>query len=587
MSIFFRSMPRFLPLYLSIPLLYCFSLPCRASAPRSPELDTVWDRIMQEQAYRSMHRGSFLMDTGNYPEAVREFARAVIESPQEPWTHIMLGTALYWSGQVDQAVQEFLQSVQLDETNAQAHQLLGIASAWKGDAAKAFDEFSKAVKYAPERADIQMDIGSIYESMGKPDMALKHFRNAVGLEPGQPLYHFQLGSLYSRLGRDSDAKDSLEKAVRSFGGYEDALLELGAVHERMGDRRSAVGVYYRAVRIKPMDSVARFRLALALVREGARGDAQAVLRDAFRLMPEGKGDGLSLSLAYAGKGADPKSGKSKDSGASSRTQAGPMNSLLRNLERIPLNQEAKVQVELFYLPKPELVSSRPQERKSLKSALEKSASGLPNAMGIHREFDIPASDSQTRDERIKYISGELEKALKDAPPNSDMRMSMNVQTGRGGSMESGQGRPGLAQKSGKVSYQPRAVGNDMGLWVMGSAWLDLIHEVMPGLRSELAESSGTDWVILGLGQVMLGEPDEALESFSRAASAGSAELGNMGSAVAWIEKGDEDNAMAACEEVLRINPKNRIARDNLKWLKTPSTISKESVLKPGKTGEGN
>ncbi|GAF96490.1 unnamed protein product, partial [marine sediment metagenome] len=198
------------------------------------------------------------------------------------------------------------------------------------------------------------------------------------------------------------------------------------------------------------------------------------------------------------------------------------------------------------------------------------------AMGIHKEFIIPPSDAFAREERIRHISDELGKVLAQAPLDSDMRMSMNIQAHKPGVSETGEGRRGRDGKISKVSYQPRAVGNDMGLWVMGSAWVDLVHEAMPRLLSELSategENTGIEWAILGLGQVILGEADDALESFSSAVSAGSEEMGLLGSVVAWIEKGEEDMAIAACEEVLKINPKNRAARDNLKWLKTPSVI---------------
>lgn len=506
----------------------------------------------------NLQKGSMLMNAGYYSDAVKEFAGAVMKNPHDPWTHIMLGTALYWSGQVDQAMQEFLETVKIAPDNAQAHQLLGIVYAWKGDVESAFQEFSEAEKYAPERADIQMDLGSIYESMGKSAMALKHFKKAVSLEPEQPLYHFQLGSLYSRLGRDSDAVDSLEKAIRNFNRYEDALLELASVKERMGELNEAVKLYRRAVRLKPMDSVARFRLALALVRRGDSSAAQEVMRDAFRLMPKGKEGGISLSLAYSGKSGE--SGHDEPA----RTQSGPASSLLRNLERIPLDQEARVQVELFYMPKEELVMSSPHEGMSLKNALEKSA--INKVMGIRREFVIPPSDAKTRMEKIEHVSGELDKALEEIPANSDMHMSMNIQTHKIRSEETKEARE-------RVSYQPRPVGNDMGLWVMGSAWMDIVHEVMPGLLDTAA--SGVEWMILGLGQVILGEPDDALNSFSRAVSAGLRELGNLGSAVAWIEKGEEEKAMSACEEVLKINPKNKTAKDNLKWLKTPPVTEQQ------------
>ncbi len=548
------------------------------AAVSAPEkYDTVWERIMQEQSQINMQKGYALLEAGYYPESVNEFAKAAVENPGNAQTHIMLGTALYWAGQIDAAMLEFSEGLKINPTNAQAHQLMGIAHAWKGDTAAAFAEFSEAEKLAPQRADIHMDLGSIYESMGNADSALRHFRQAAGLDPDNPLYHFQLGSLYSRLGRDTDAEESFENAVKKYGRYEDAILELAAVKERLGLYKNAAALYRRAISIKPMDSVARFRLALLLVKEGNTAEAVEILRDAFRLLPN-KGESIGLSLAYSGTNNAPQdAGELKPL---NKPRSGPLEPLLKNLEKIPLNQESRVQVELFYLPKPELVIAKPKEGSSLKNALEKAEGPLPKIMGARREFMIPVSDSKTRAAAIAKIEQELNKALKDTPADSDLRMSMNIKSGIPGREDAIEKKFKRAenkdpQKIGTVAYQPRAVGNDMGLWVMGSAWLDLIQEALPSLyedRPDLNRTNGINFILLGLGQVILGEPDSALESFSKAVSAGSAELGRLGSAVAWVEKGDENMAISACEETLRVNPKNKTAKDNLKWLRLPSNI---------------
>ncbi|MBI5202156.1 MAG: tetratricopeptide repeat protein, partial [Elusimicrobia bacterium] len=45
------------------------------------------------------------------------------------------------------------------------------------------------------------------------------------------------------------------------------------------------------------------------------------------------------------------------------------------------------------------------------------------------------------------------------------------------------------------------------------------------------------------------------------------ELAWLGRAVALVESGREDEAQRALERVLEIAPKNKAARDGLKWLK--------------------
>lgn len=543
---------------------------CHGAVSHSPEDETEWDRIMENQSLQNMEKGLGLMGVGQYSDAVTQYAKAVMERPQDAWPHIMLGTALYWTGNVDQAMVEYNEALKLEPKNAQACQLMGIAQAWKGDGKAAFDSFSKAVEYAPDRGDIHMDLGSIYESRGDYEQAMEHFRLAVKLEPGNPLYHFQLGSLYSRLGRDAEAAESLENALSNYSSYEDALLELGSVKERNGQNKEALDLFRRAVKIKPSDSVGRFRLARLLASTGKTRDALEVINEAFRLTPRKEGNELSLSLSYSGK-----RGRSQEESAEktpqSTNQTGPMDSLGKNLERIPLEHEAKVQVEVIYLPRPQLKIQKPEERSSLKKALGQAAKNTPDVMAMSREFRLQPGDRDSRAAQIKKITEELTKMVKDVPKNSDMRMSMNIQSHPAGAGSGGEASgPMGGGQPGKVEYQPRAVGNDMGLWVMGTAWTDLVSEVMPALQENLEKKSvdGFQWLLAGLGWTILGEPEEAVVSFEKAGKNGYPEYGRMGSAAASIVLGDEDTAVVMLKKVLAADPKNKVAGENLKWLTT-------------------
>lgn len=558
-----------------------------------PEMRTVWDRIMHAQSYHNMSRGLSLLDDGKYSEAAREFGKAIVENPGEPWPHILLGSALYWAGQVDQAMTEFDAALKLDPKNADAWQLKGIAYSWKGNGAAALEAFSSAAGYAPARPDVQMNLGSIYESAGNFSEAVVHLRRAAELEPRHPLYWFQLGSLYSRLGRDTDAAEALNHALDIYSGYQDALVELGAVEERLGKSKAALSLFRKAVKLKPGDSVARLRAALLLDKAAARRDAEEIIAGAFNLMPSRTGEGIALSVSYSGAAAKGSSGQ-PDKSADSKTPAkpspgGPVDSLRRNLERAPLDQQVHISVEMLYIPQPVLQQEKPGE--AVKGALGRALNSqmqaqkhTPAALAAKRDFTLPPGDALARASEIDAIVDELNKAVAGVPPGADMRMALSMETRKPGAASAGpaqqdggtpgQGRaPDDAASASRVVFNPRAVGNDMGLWVMGTAWLDLVNEVTPELEA-LAETE-TDpvkWEAAGLAHVIAGESRSALEDFARAESRGARETALMGSAVAWVLAGNEENAVDCLRKVLTLNPDNKTARENLKWLTTPSNI---------------
>lgn len=585
-----------LPFLLTTILLVLAPSPARcarvfAQPDTTVEGKSIWDRMMGEQSYKDMSRGVQLMNGGGYDDAAREFGKAAVLSPSDPWPHILLGSALYWSGQVDSAMTEYNTALSLDPHNPHALQLVAIAYAWKGDKDSSLKYLLEAAKYDDTRGDIQMNLGSIYEASGDFQTALQYFRKAVALEKTHPLFHYQLGSLYSRLERDSEAADSLETAIDLYPDYEDAMLELGAVYERMNNKASALSMYRRAIKVKPMDFVARFRYSLLAYGMNKGDDARKMTADAFSLMPRDTGNGLALSISYSGINS-----RGGGGGQDNPQASGPLDSMRRNLERLPAQDAAKVSVELVYVTQPKLApvqlekvnDDELQPPSRMKKALGKKVSkdaakqSQPQAMSVKRDFVLNGSDPEARRKQINSIIDELNRAATSIPKDADMKMAFSVQTMKrdGGGSQGGQGggNPGGSGTSpsnddASVRYNPRAVGNDLGLWVMGTGWLELVSEVLPQLVDSSAHSApGMEHITAGLGHLILGEPREALDHFSTAIERGEKEMGYMGSAVASVELGDDLKAIDFSEKVLALNPKNRIAEANLKWLKTPSTL---------------
>lgn len=528
-------------------------------APRQ----TYWDRIMEAQSLRDMRDGAVALEGKRYDDALKHLARAAVQTPNDPMAHKMLGTAYYWNGQVDLAETEFKESLRLGP-DAQAHLLLGIVHAWKGDNDAALASFLQAAELDPKRADIQMNVGSIEEGRGRYQEALGRFRRAVELDGAHPLYRFQLGMAFRRLGRDEEASDELRQAIKLFGGYQDAILELGSLEEQSGRNGEARDLFEKAVRIKERDAVARFRLARLLLAAGKKDKAREVLRGVFRLTPTDRGGGLGLAVSYGGP---PPSTPAPDPGP-----GGALDIVSRNLARVPLDQEAVLEVDLAFLNKPKLVRHENDDASSLKRAL--AAAGKvpePPSSGGHHEYQLPPASPEERQARIGQVLDDLKKAMAQAPTDAETRVGMNLKF----SDRPAAGRGGNGPKP-KVAYQPRDVGNDLDLWVMGTGWMNLIEEVLeapipPGADAALWE------VVLGIGHSVLGDAGAAAAAFERALRADpQSELAFLGRGVAMVISGDEAGAVEAYARALAINPKNKAAAEGLEWLKrAPAQAGKQ------------
>lgn len=531
----------------AIGLLYgaAAGLSASSGAPRA----TVWDRIMEEQSLMNLRKGYMLMEAEQYPQAANEFLKAIARTPSEPYARILYGSSLYWLGEPDKAMEEFKTAAGLDPRNAVAYQLMGIVHAWKGDSRAALEQFLKARDLAPDRADVKMNIGSIYHSLGDMHKALAYFRDSARLDPGNPLYLYQLGLLYSRLGRVSEAKTAFRGALSSFRDYEDAILELAVMEEKDGNDKEAAKLYRKALDIKPGDNVARFRLGCLFYRIGDGKRLNDLLEDAFLLTPSNAKGGISISLAYAG---GPVAQDSPPGG-------GKPGSLENAVAKIPADEDVNIKAEFISIPKTQLVIQPEGKPGTLKAGLEQ-AFKRPQVTALRREYSLPAADFKNRAVRAAQIAAEIDKAVQaSAREGQDTRMSINIETKKASlNPAAGGGAPG-------VVYKPRDVGNDMGLWVMGTNWLENVEDALEDLRDAPGGAAGdpTLNILRGLGSLIMGEPDAALAAMD-GAQAGAA--GDLGRCAAWVEKGSQENALAACMDALRKEPKNKTALANRKWL---------------------
>lgn len=519
---------------------------------------TVWDRMMLEQSAVDMRRGMGEMSQARYKEATDSFARAVIKNAKSPLPYLLLGASLYWSGKVDDAISEYKEAQRLDPKNPLSYQLLGIAAGWKGDVKQAQEYFLKANELDENKADTHMNLGSTYAVEQNWEKALEHFRRAVELAPQEPLYHYQLGTLYENMGRDEQAEASFKKALRLFPSYEDAQLSLGALEEKLNRPQEALKYYKKAVRTKPGDYVARLRYAFLLVKQGDKKRAREVLEEAFSIT-RFKSEGLALNAVYRASGRAAEDFKKQ------------IEDFKTGLEKVSASKAVNIEVSLEYNPVSSAPKSTGRRGQTFEQAYQtlRAESATPDDLSpraFKRMFTLPEGSAEERQQQIDNLISGLEQAVAEGNGKYNVNLSMQ---GRTVDFASPSALTQNNLNAPKAVYDPRIVGNDMGLWVMGRTWIFFVDDAAAELQEALPVCAADNLceLLTGVAALARGNSAQAKQAFLSAQNKSPQdELPWLGLGTAAVVAGQDDEARTHYERALRLDPKNKIATRNLKVL---------------------
>ena len=509
---------------------------------------------MQDQARGDIRRGMGEMSQARYQDASNSFAKAVIKNAKDPLGYLLLGAALYWEGKVDDAISEYNEALRLDPQNAMAYQLLGIAAGWKGDVQTAQEHFLSANRLDPNKADTHMNLGSTYAVQNELEKSLEHFRRATELAPREPLYHYQLGTLYEALGRDEQAEESFKKALHYFSAYEDAQLSLGALYEKMNRPQEALKFYKRAVKTNPGDYVARLRYAFLLLRQGQETQARATLEEAFSIS-KFKADGLELNTVYRASGTAPQDFEKQ------------IKQFADNLSKVAASKPVQIEVEVQYQP-PALPQNGGKKGNSFEREYQKfraasSSQTAGDSRTFKRIFTLPATDATQRAAQIETLIQGLREAVSKAEDGYQVNLSLQGRTADFSAPQA------LAQdgRIPKAVYDPRIVGNDMGLWVMGRSWLQFVTDAQEELTDYTCPNGNLCELLKGLAGLAQGNAATAQISFEKAAEISPADaLAPLGLGTAAVIAGEDEQARTYYRQALEKDPKNKTALRNLKVL---------------------
>lgn len=546
-----KNIALLLLLTLAVPAWAFFPFSVGKQELKTDYSQTVWERIMLEQSVTDMRRGMGEMSATRYQAAANSFAKAVIKNPQDPLPHLLYGASLYWSGRVDSAMSEYREALRLSAQNPMAYQLLGIAWGWKGDLNQAQENFLRAAALAPDKADTQMNLGSTYAAQKQLEKALDHYRRAVELAPREPLYHYQLGALYDLMGRDAQAEASYKKALHYFSSYEDAQLALAALYEKRDNTDAALKYYKKAVKTKPGDFVARLRYAYLLMKLGSVAEARKVLDGAFSIAAF-NADGLALNAVY------------RAGGRSALDFEKQINRFEQALLQVPASKDVTVEVALDYEPaaKPADSAGKSKFAEAYESMRASGTAAGETAFSLKRSFILAGGDEQAREEQVQALKAELSRAVSAAQEKYDVSMTLQGRT-----MDYASASALTQDRSAppKAVYDPRIVGNDMGLWLIGKTWMKYVDEIEAELSEQTQENAAAEWLMLhGLAALLGGNASGAQAAFDAARERAQTDpLPLLGLGTAAVIAGDDSQALAQYRRALTLAPDNKTAKRNI------------------------
>ena len=192
------------------------------------------DKQLVREALRAQRAGDF-------EQALRKYAIALEQSPDNPDLLINLAAALRSTGRVEEAIARLREAIELQ----------------------------------PRHADAHYNLGNAYRSAERSAEAVKCYRRAISINPEYCQAYSNLALVLKDLERLGDAAACLEIALKHCPDDPKLYLNLGLINGTAGRVEAAIAAYRRAVALDPKDPQAHHNLAVALLDAGDYGGAVA------------------------------------------------------------------------------------------------------------------------------------------------------------------------------------------------------------------------------------------------------------------------------------------------------------------------
>lgn len=239
-------------------------------------------------AYRGMASNGLADPNQSYAAARIAVEKALELDPDSPSVHRELGWILWrreWN--FPEAEKEFRRAIDLSPNDAAARETFGLFLKSMGRFEEALAQSRAAVELNPREPYSRTNAGSLLALMKEYDASMREFATAVEIDPRHPYIYERLGPVYLMQGQNDKAIAALEKARDYSNGEQDKLAWLGYAYAVSGRKADALTILEQ---LKAMSArqqyVSPLHVALIYSGLGSKDDALAWLEKAYQRRDE-------------------------------------------------------------------------------------------------------------------------------------------------------------------------------------------------------------------------------------------------------------------------------------------------------------
>jgi tetratricopeptide (TPR) repeat protein len=267
--------------------------------PVDPLLGEVSGLLQNAAAYEA--RGSQALGARQWPEAVANLQKAVELAPDNAFSRLNLGTALYMQDNADGALEQYREAIRLSPTLARAHFAIGVLMESRGQDDEAIKAFETAIASDARYVEPRFSLANALRRGGRAKESLPQYAEVLRLDPtvSQASFGYAMGLV--RLGRYQEASARFEVAMKTFPdqpgfAHAQARLLAAAPDDRVRNGARALSIMNELLKTQQTLAMAE-TMAMAFAELGRFDEAVQWQRDAIRAASESKRDDLVQRLS--------------------------------------------------------------------------------------------------------------------------------------------------------------------------------------------------------------------------------------------------------------------------------------------------
>ncbi|OGD26005.1 MAG: hypothetical protein A2V57_10480 [Candidatus Aminicenantes bacterium RBG_19FT_COMBO_65_30] len=194
------------------------------------------DSLGEAHSFLALARLHYDLD---WPEAEKEFRRALELNPSLAYTHHLYAHYLMAMDRMEESMAEVKLASELDPFSSDMHLCFGWHCLATADDDDAIELARKGLQTSPGNAWARVILGWAYEQKSMIPEAIIEFQNALGQWKDGPLPLAALGHAYGMAGKKKDAQEILEKLLENSKRIFVPAYDIAAVQVGLGEKDQA------------------------------------------------------------------------------------------------------------------------------------------------------------------------------------------------------------------------------------------------------------------------------------------------------------------------------------------------------------